>query len=290
MDNATGIFEAQRPRLISLCYRMLGERAAAEDAVQDTWLRWSEAKPQDVSNPAAWLTRVATNIAIDMLRSARMRRETYVGPWLPEPLIATEGHPVEDDFIQAQECGLAMLWAMERLDAVERAAFILRDAFDADYRDIAEVLGKSEAACRQLISRARKRVQRGGPRFDVPKAQAAELLRRFYAASAAGDFEAVKRLLAPDVVAISDGGANARAVRRILQDAADIFRVMLAMVDRYRTEPGWSLESCTANGAPALLVRQNGLPESVMSLMLDASGRVAWFYSMRAPEKLRHVR
>ena len=183
MDRATALFEAERPRLIALCYRMLGERAAAEDAVQDTWLRWAEAAPDDIAAPAAWLTRVATRISMDALRSARARRERYVGPWLPEPLVTTTEQPVEDQFVQAQECGLAMLWAMERLDPVERVALILREAFDADYAEVAEVLGKSEAACRQLVSRARKRVA-GVARFAPARAQVEAVMGRFYAAAA----------------------------------------------------------------------------------------------------------
>ena len=287
MDEDARIFEAQRQRLTAICYRMLGERAAAEDTVQDAWIKWAQADKQAISNPAAWLTKVATRLAVDALRSARVRRETYVGPWLPEPLLATDDHPVEDNFILAQECGLALLWAMERLDASERAALILREAFDADYSEIADVLQKSEAACRQMVSRARKRVQSSGPRFDVPHAQITDLMGRFFAAASAQDFDAVKALLSPGAVAISDGGANTSAARRPLIGPAEIAQVVLALLSKYGDQERWQLEPCQANGAPALISRINGRVDSIITVMPGAENTIAWLYTMRAPEKLR---
>ena len=156
---AADIFEAQRPALMALCYRMLGERAAAEDAVQETWLRWSAADQGAVRVPAAWLRTAATRIAIDALRRAQARREHYVGPWLPEPILSAEDGTVETRYAQAQECELALLWLMEVLRPAERAAFILREAFDAPYAEISRTLGRSEAACRQLVSRAHRHIE-----------------------------------------------------------------------------------------------------------------------------------
>ncbi|MEO1187462.1 MAG: sigma-70 family RNA polymerase sigma factor, partial [Pseudomonadota bacterium] len=224
MTSAVAIFEAERKQLTSLCYRMLGDRAGAEDAVQDTWLRWMNADHSNVSNPTAWLRRAATNIAIDALRSARHRRETYVGPWLPEPLLQSDVGP-GDDFELAQECELALLWAMERLGEEERAAFILREAFDAGYDDIAATLLKSIPACRQLVSRAHKKLQESGPRFDAAPADVQDLIARFFAAATADDFETAKQMFAPNAVAISDGGRKARAARRILVGPDDIIQV-----------------------------------------------------------------
>jgi len=287
MDEDARIFEAERQRLTAICYRMLGERSAAEDTVQDTWMKWADADQRAISSPAAWLTRVATRLAIDALRSARARRETYVGPWLPEPLVSTGDQPVEASFIQAQECGLALLWAMERLDASERAAFILREAFDAEYSEIGDVLQKSEAACRQMVSRARKRVQSSGPRFDVPNAQIADLMGRFIAATSARDFEAVKQLLSPTSVAVSDGGANKPAARRPLVGPAEIAQVLFSLLDKYRGLSHWQLEPCQANGAPALISRVNGGVDAIITMMPDDTGTIAWLYSLRAPEKLR---
>ena len=166
-DAATAIFEQQRPRLLSLAYRMLGEIQAAEDIVQEGWLRWSAATLADIAFPSAWLTQVATRLAIDQLRSARRRREVYTGPWLPEPIIDSTDSEPGSAMELAQECELALLWSLERLAEEERAAFLLSQVFETSYADIARTLDKSEQACRQLVSRARQRVQESSPRFDT---------------------------------------------------------------------------------------------------------------------------
>lgn len=287
MSPDTAIFEAERPGLTALCYRMLGERASAEDAVQDTWLRWQRTDRSAIENPRAWLRRTATRIAIDALRSARARRETYPGPWLPEPLVESDSLGIEDSFALAQECELALLWAMERLSETERAAFILREAFDAGYDEIAAVTGKSEAACRQLVSRAHKRLQESGPRFDAAPSEVADLLQRFMAAAAAQDHAAVLDLLAPNATAYTDGGRKARAALRPLRGPADIIQVLMAVMMKAAREEGqWSLESALANGAPAMVRRLDGHVDLVLTLVPDTSGRIAWLYAMRNPDKL----
>ena len=286
MNPATAIFEAERPRLTALCYRMLGERAGAEDAVQDTWLRWSRIDPGAIDNPAAWLRRTATHIAIDALRAARAKREAYPGPWLPEPLFAAGAEAADARFEIAQECELALLWAMERLSAAERAAFILREAFDAGYDEIAATLGKSEAACRQLVSRAHRRLQESGPRFDAPDDQVRELIARFLSAVAADDFEAARQLLAPDAVALSDGGRKASAALRPLVGAQDILTMFASVMRRSGAVTDWRLDVAQVNGAPALVRWLGGRIDFVLTLAPDASGRIAWFYIMRNPDKL----
>ena len=286
MNEFTTIFEAERPKLTALCYRMLGECAGAEDAVQDTWLRWENADRSAIKNHSAWPRRTAGRIAIDALRSARSRRETYVGPWLPEPLIEAAGRTVEEDFILAQECSLALLWAMERLNETERLAFILREAFDAGYDEIATTLNKSEAACRQLVSRAHKRLQESGPRFDTPEEDVSQLLARFFAASAAEDFGEALSLLAPDAIALTDGGRKARAARRPLIGPQDILQVWAAIMQKANQETGGSIELGVANGAPALVRRIDGKIDTVITVMPNASGQIAWLYAMRNPDKL----
>jgi RNA polymerase sigma factor (sigma-70 family) len=286
MNLAATIFEAERPRLTALCYRMLGGRAEAEDAVQDTWLRWSRIDPGAIDNPAAWLRRTATNIAIDALRAARAKRDTYPGPWLPEPLFAAEAEATGARFEIAQECELALLWAMERLSAAERAAFILREAFDAGYDEIAATLAKSEAACRQLVSRAHRRLQESGPRFDAPDEQVRELIARFLSAVAADDFETARQLLAPGAVALSDGGRKASAALRPLVGAQDILTVFGAVMRRSGAATDWRLEVVEVNGAPALVRWLDGRIDFVLTLAPDASGRIAWLYIMRNPDKL----
>lgn len=287
MSVAANVFEAERPGLIALCYRMLGEKARAEDAVQDTWLRWAKADRETIQDPRAWLRRTATRIAIDELRSARVRRETYPGPWLPEPIVASDSLSVEDSFSLAQDCELALLWAMERLSETERAAFILREAFDAGYDEIAAVTGKSQAACRQLVSRAHKRLQESGPRFDADPEEVSQLLSRFMAAAAAHDHDSALSLLSPQAIAHTDGGKKARAALRPLQGPDEIVQVMMRVVSK---EAGgmaeWSMEAGRANGMPALVRRFEGRVDLVLTLVPDASGRIAWIYAMRNPDKL----
>ena len=286
MNMMTDVFEAERPRLISLCYRMLGERAAAEDAVQDTWLKWAAAEREDIRNPAAWLRRVATNIAMDTLRSARSRRELYVGPWLPEPLIQSDAIDVPQPFELAQECELALLWAMERLNPRERAAFILREVFDATYAEIAGTLDTSQAACRQLVSRSQKKLQEAGPRFDASAEDVAELTERFFQAVLAEDFDAALTLLTPQTVAISDGGAKRRAARRPLIGGPEILQVFRASQDKARKEGGWRVQPGRINNRSGLLRFRDGALDSIVTLAPDASGRIAWLYVMTNPDKL----
>ena len=286
-DTGTKVFEAERRALTALAYRMLGERAEAEDVVQETWLRWARTDQGAVRDAPAWLRRTAARIAIDVLRSARKRREVYVGPWLPEPLIETEDQAPESAFELAQECELALLWAMERLTETERAAFILREVFDADYASIAETLGKSEAACRKLVSRAGQRVRENAPRFKAPADQTANLLSRFLQAANARDQETVMSLLSPDVIAVSDGGGKATAALRPLHGPQEVTQVLMRVTerrgDRVTLRPG------RANGTPAAMILDGGPDDMLTVIAPDEQGRIAWIYVMRNPEKLRHV-
>jgi len=286
MNGVADIFEAERTKLISLCYRMLGEKAGAEDAVQDTWLKWAAADITSIDNPSAWLRRVATNIAIDALRSAHRQREVYVGPWLPEPLIESDAQEPVHHFELAQECELALLWAMERLNEKERAAFILREAFDASYSEIASTLGTTEAACRQLVSRSQKKLQETGPRFDATPEEVAELSERFFMAIMAEDFDAVLAQLTPNSIAISDGGAKKRAARRPLIGGSEITQVFRALYEKAKTEPGWTTRVSTVNGKPAFLRYQFGVLDSITTFAPDQTGKIAWIYIMRNPDKL----
>ncbi len=283
------IFETQRPALTALCYRMLGEVGAAEDAVQDTWLRWADTDTDQIRNPAAWLRKTATRVALDALRSARARRETYVGPWLPEPLAPVDPGPDgADRFALAQDCELALLWAMERLTPPERAALILRSAFDASYAEIAQVLDRSDAACRQLVSRARKQVQSAGPRFDAPADQVAALIARFSAAMAAQDHAQALALMAPDAVWISDGGARVRAARRPLVGPAEIIQVSAAVLAQ-AAPLGLIPQPMQVNGTAALALWQGAQIHSLITLAPDPAGRIAWIYTLRNPDKLAQL-
>lgn len=282
------LFEMQRPALMALAYRMLGERAEAQDIVQETWLRWEGADRAQVRDAPAWLRSTAARIAIDVLRSARKRREVYVGPWLPEPLVETEAGGPEEAFALAQECELALLWAMERLSAEERAAFILKEAFDVGYGELAETLGKSEAACRQLVSRAAKRVRQDTPRFEASTDETADLLARFAQAAAARDRQAVIDLLAPDVVAISDGGGKARAALRPLHGPEEVAQVLLRIAEKMGPDTRVTLGR--ANGSPAAMILDGGTNDMITVVAPDDSGLIKWIYVMRNPDKLPGVR
>ncbi len=277
-------FQQERQRLIALAYRMLGERAAAEDVVQDVWLRWSGAAHQDIENPAAWLHRVTTRAAIDALRSARNRRETYIGPWLPEPLVAETDQSGEDRFAMAQECHLALLWAMERLTPEERAAFILRQVFDTEYSELADILNKSEAACRQLVSRAARQVKSQKPRFVPDPAETAALLGKFAQATLAQDHATVLSLLAPDVVAISDGGGKVSSAFRPLVGPQEVAQVILSIVSKKAGIKG--LKLIRANHAPALAILEGGPDDMIYTITSNEDGLINWIYSMRNPDKL----
>lgn len=289
MNISVEIFEAERTKLISLCYRMLGERARAEDVVQDTWLKWAVADRGQIDNPAAWLRRVATNIAIDTLRSAHHQREVYVGPWLPEPLIQSETLEPRHPFELAQECELALLWAMERLTERERAAFILREAFDASYAEIAGTLGTTEASCRQLVSRSQKKLQDSGPRFDATPEEVSELSERFFLAIMSEDFDTALSLLSPSSIALSDGGAKRRAARRPLMGGKEILQVFRALYEKARNEQGWTTQISTVNSKPAFLRYQFGQLDSITTLAPDFRGKIAWLYIMRNPDKIQEV-
>ena len=280
------VFEAERAQLISLCYRMLGERAEAEDAVQETWLKWAAADRERIKTPAAWLRRVATNIAIDTLRAAHRKREVYVGPWLPEPVFQPDAQEVVPHFELAQECELALLWAMERLNERERAAFILKEAFDATYAEIAACLGTSEGACRQLVSRSQKKLKESGPRFDATPEEVAALSERFFEAVMAEDYTIALDMLTPDTIAISDGGARKRAARRPLIGGPEIIQVFRALHVRAKQERGWSMEVRAVNTKPALLRYKSGQLDSLTTLAPDHDGKIAWFYMLVNPDKL----
>ncbi|HWA61121.1 MAG TPA: sigma-70 family RNA polymerase sigma factor [Caulobacteraceae bacterium] len=282
----TSAFESQRKRLTRLAYRMLGSLAEAEDAVQDAWLRWSRADQAEINDSTAWLVRATTRICLDKLKSARARRETYVGPWLPEPLV----EPIaEDPLERAEEVSVAFLLALQRLSPLERAVFLLRDVFDEDYGRVADILGRTEAACRQLSARARAHLKEAKPRFTVSDEEAQRLAGAFMAAVAGGDFAALEGILARDAVMISDGGGKRPAALRPLIGREDVVDFLKAIA--------WRGKSMAALGQPRF-ARINGLPGIIVeapdgvqtfAFEPDDEGRIAAIYVMRNPEKLKRV-
>ena len=281
MDEA---FEAQRPRLIRLAYRMLGSMAEAEDVAQDAWLRWQGADRAAIDDPAAWLVRVATRLCIDRLRADKARRAAYRGPWLPEPLIEDIA---EDPLERAEDVSVAFLLALERLSPLERAVFLLHDVFETDYPDVAETLHRSEAACRQLAARAREHVRRARPRFQVAKDAAARLAVAFMDAARRNDLAALKSLLAEDAVMITDGGGKRGAALRPLVGRDDVMKFIEGITWRQHWPEGLELvRLARINGSPGAIVRAaDGF--ATMAFEPDAEDRIAAIYVVRNPEKLR---
>ncbi|WP_055688895.1 RNA polymerase sigma-70 factor [Streptomyces prasinus] len=288
-DTATDAFEEHRPFLLGVAYRMLGRVADAEDVVQEAWLRWAGGDRSEVREPRAYLVRVTTRLAIDRLRQIKARGETYVGPWLPEPYLTDFGDTAPDTaerVVLTDSVSLAVLVVMESLSPLERAVFVLREAFGHPYSDIAALLDRGEPAVRQLAARARKHVEERRPRYDVDPARRRDLTERFLAAAAGGDLEALMRLLAPDVRLVGDSGGKSRAPLRVLESADKVGRFLSGIARK--GIPGFSVRLLELNGGPAALVLSDGRPDAVFQLdVLD--GRVRTVYIIRNPDKLRSL-
>ncbi|MFJ9682136.1 RNA polymerase sigma-70 factor [Streptomyces sp. NPDC101194] len=285
-DTATDVFEGHRPVLVGVAYRMLGGIADAEDVVQEAWLRWSSASREDVREPRAFLVRIVTRLAVDRLRQVRSRRESYVGPWLPEPLVTDFGPAVADTAEQAvlaDSVSVAVLVVLESLSPLERAVFVLREAFGFPYAEIAVVLERSEAAVRQLAGRARRHVDERKPRYDVDPARRRDLTERFLAAAAGGDIQELLALLAPDVRLVGDSGGKSKAPLRIIESADKVGRFLFAVAHGRIPDPDFRL--LELNGGPGLLVLSGGKPDSVFQVDIR-NGLIQSVYIVRNPDKL----
>ena len=283
MDERVRIFHEQRPRLLNLAYRMLSIRADAEDVLQDAYLRWQSADGA-IESPHAWLTTVVTRLSIDRLRRARIEREAYVGPWLPEPL-SDRDVPGPDVALELEgDLSVAFLVLLETLSPNERAAFLLRDVFDEDYADVAAMLGKSEAACRQMVHRARERVAAGRRRFAVDDATRTRMVEKFIAAANSADPDALLALFAPDATLISDGGGKAIAARRPLVGAERIARLWIAVARR--SSGRVERRVVRVNGEPGIAQYFDGRLHSVAAIETDGE-RIYRHYSIANPDKLR---
>ncbi|MFG3132190.1 RNA polymerase sigma-70 factor [Streptomyces tendae] len=285
-DTATDVFEEHRPVLLGVAYRMLGRLADAEDVVQEAWLRWSGADRSVVREPRGYLVRVTTRLAVDRLRQVKSRGETYVGPWLPEPYVTDFGDAVPDTAeraVLADSVSLAVLVVLESLSPLERAVFVLREAFGYPYAEIAAMLERGEAAVRQLAGRARKHVDERRPRYDVDPAQRRDLTERFLAAAAEGDLAGLLATLAPDVRLVGDSGGRSKAPLRVLESADKVGRFLFAVAQQ--GIPDATFHFLELNGGPALLVRSGGKPDSVLQVDV-ADGRIQAVYIIRNPDKL----
>lgn len=279
-------FQRHRPTLFGIAYRMLGSVADAEDVLQDAWLKWSAAAGEGVDQPRAYLARIVTNLSLNRLKSAAVRRESYVGPWLPEPLVSAEdeaGSAIE----QAEAVSLAMLVVLETLSPLERAVFVLRDVFGYSSGEIAAMLNRSETSVRQVGSRARAHVQARRPRYDAPADVRRRVTDEFLAACVGGDLNKIMAMLAPDVAAWTDGGGKIKAALRPVRGADRVARWTLGVMRKSLPEPG--MRPVLVNGQPGVLITSVGQPDTVAAIDLDADGKITAIRLIRNPDKLRHL-
>lgn len=283
-DAATVTFVSHRDLLFTVAYEMLGSAADAEDVLQETWLRWANVEMREVQEPRAFMIRIVTRLALNRIRSVKRRREDYVGPWLPEPL-ATAPDASEAAEL-AEQVSMALLVVLETLAPLERAVFVLRDAFGVPYEQIAASVEKSPDAVRQIAHRARRRVAAGRPRRAASPAELKALLQQFKQALEARSIEQLLDVLSPDVVLLSDGGGVAPAALAPIVGAPRLAKLFTGGLTRL--QEAWSCEFATINGEPALLMRLNGRLDGVMAAKAD-SGRIAGLYYVRNPAKLGRV-
>ena len=287
-DERAAIFTEKRPLLFSIAYRMLGSVADAEDIVQDAYLRWQRTPDLDVREPRAYLTTVVTRLAINELRSARARRETYVGPWLPEPLV-TEHAPDSSTAVElAESLSMAFLVMLERLSPLERAVLLLHDVFEFDHGEIARIVDKSEANCRQLLSRAKKRVVADEARFDADREQAARLAQQFTEATRAGDVNAMLAVIADDVTLWADGGGKVPGAALQPVHGADAVARFIAVRAQGGVSAGHTVRPMEINGQPGFVVYASGQPLTTLIFHVR-DGRIRTIYAVGNPDKLRNV-
>ena len=280
MDTATEAFVAHRNLLFTVAYEMLGSAADAEDVVQETWLRWADVDRAEVQDPRAYLVRIVTRQSLNRLRTLQRQRETYVGPWLPEPLLTTPD--VAEDVELADSVSMAMLLVLETLNPTERAVFVLRDVFAMEYDEIAAAVDKTPAAVRQIAHRARAHVAARRPRDVVSPADTRAALQAFQKAVQTGDLQSLLDTLAPDVVLLTDGGGVVRAALEPIMGAATVAGVLTNIAGVGTLHPA------QVNGHPALMMRVNGEIDAVIAVRID-EGRITGLYAVRNPEKLSRI-
>ncbi len=270
-----------RPGLVRLAYRFLGSVSDAEDIVQDAWLRFAGAA--GVADPGRYLSRIVANLSLDRLRSAQARRETYVGPWLPEPIVG-QADPETGD--AALDISFSVMRALERLSPLERATLFLHDLYDVPYDEIAQTLQRTEASCRQLAARARRRLRADAPRFQAREADIARYVAGFAAAMQAGDVEPLKRVLSEDCEFVSDGGGKAMAALNVIRGRDAVARFILGVARKNLDLATMAVEPATVNGGPGLILREGPGLLQVMGFAIDGAGDIAAVYVVRNPDKL----
>ncbi|HEX9461651.1 MAG TPA: sigma-70 family RNA polymerase sigma factor [Alphaproteobacteria bacterium] len=280
-QDAAAVFEPLRPLLIRVAYRMLGSVADAEDVVQDAFLRWLDVDRDAVREPEAFLRRVVARLCLDQLKSARRRRETYVGPWLPEPVVESAEDEVDD-------VTLPLLMALERLSPLERAAFLLHDVFGLDFEEVAATIDREPATCRQLASRARAHVRADRPRYPVPRELGFEIAEAFFAASQDGDMHRLRALLAADVTVYADGGGKVPASTEPVAGLDNVLRLFERLASVFAESRSRLVRYGFINGLPGLVTIGRGDILQTTALEIE-HGRIVAIYIMRNPDKLRHM-
>jgi RNA polymerase sigma-70 factor, ECF subfamily len=283
MQDRAGEFERHRPRLFGIAYRMLGSRTDAEDVLQDAYLRWHRGASAELRSPEAWLVTTVTRLCIDRLRTARAEREHYLGPWLPEPLIGDAAPAADVRAELSSSLSIAFLVVLEQLEPDERAAFLLHEVFDTEYSQIAAILGKSEAACRQIVSRARKRVRGRKPRAHVSDAARRSVLERFATAIQQQDKAALLELVAEQASWTADGGGRARAALKVIRGQERVVRFALGVLGRHADR--FAFEMTSVNGEAAVAIRAEGKLFSVITVRTDGV-RILDVYTVLNPHKL----
>lgn len=281
LDSAA-TFAPHRARLVRIAYRMLGSVAEAEDMVQEAYLRWHQADRASVANAQAFLSKVVTRLCLDHLKSARVQRETYIGPWLPEPVV----EPASED--DADDLTFALMTTLERLSPLERAAFLLHDVFGMAFDEVAAAIGRDPAACRQLASRARTHVRAARPRFPVSPEQGRSIANAFFAAARQGDMAGLQQLLADDVIFYSDGGGKKTAARKPISGRDKVLRLLEAFTHYSGYDSPQLLYDGDIDGLPGFVTREQDGTLQTMAFVLE-EGRISTIYVVRNPDKLRHL-
>ena len=275
------IFNPLRPKLIRIAYRMLGSVADAEDVVQEAFLRWLDTNRDAVREPEAFLRRIVTRLCLDHLKSAQHRREVYVGPWLPEPVIDSSEAEIDD-------VTLPLMMALERLSPLERAAFLLHDVFGVGFEEIAETIGREPAACRQLASRARDHVRANRPRFQLSRERGQEIAAAFFAATRGGDMQHLQLLLAQDVAAYADGGGKRPAAMEPIAGIDSVLQVHAGLAALFAAKPSRLVRYAFINGLPGFVTIEADDTLQTTALEIE-DGKITAIYVVRNPEKLRHL-
>lgn len=280
-QDAAGSFDPLRPRLIRIAYRMLGSVADAEDVVQEAFIRWLDADRETVREPEAFLRRIVTRLCLDILKSARRRRETYVGPWLPEPVVEAEDDEIDD-------VTLPLMMALERLSPLERAAFLLHDVFGLGFEEVAETIGREPATCRQLASRARTHVREARPRFQLPREHGMEIAAAFFTASRSGDMQRLRSLLAADVTVQADGGGKKSAAAEPIVGFDNVMKLQASLARLFAETMSRLVRYGFINGLPGFVTVEADDTLQTTALRIE-DGKITAIYIVRNPDKLRHL-